>query len=170
MNTDELMKRIERAQARKAGPPKTGGPEKKLKLLIVRIDKKKYAFHADQVKEIVMEARVHFVPFVPFYIRGFINRHGDPHTVFDLRSLFENEKMDSGIFLVSNFGGDQTAVMATDVVEIIKVPESLIYRISSSSENASSYFSGAFNLRGTEIFIIDFSSILDRLGNDLEAV
>ncbi len=170
MNTDELMKRIKQAQARTANLPKTDAPGKTVKFLIIRIDKKKYAFYAEPVREIVMDARIHFVPFVPPYIRGFINRHGDPHTVFDLRCLFENERMDFPIFLVSHFGGDQIAVMATDIVEILKVPVNLVYRISSSTENTNSFFSGALNLRGTEIFILDLSMILSRLEYDLEAV
>ena len=71
------------------------------KLIVFRINKKAYALYASMIREIVLDVPLFYVPFVPSYIRGFINRHGEPYTVFDLNMLFEQNKLDSSTFFYS---------------------------------------------------------------------
>ncbi|MCG8570305.1 MAG: hypothetical protein MJB14_09210, partial [Spirochaetes bacterium] len=46
------------------------------KYLVVAIGEKKYAFFAQNIREIVLDSDIFFVPFVPEYVQGLINRHG----------------------------------------------------------------------------------------------
>ena len=137
-----------------------------LKFLIVQVKDKKYAFYVEQIKEIVTNVPLYFVPFVPPYIRGFINRHGEPYTVFDLNALFEGKKMESSTFLISNFENDQIAFMVTGVIEILKVPENEVHMITSSDENEG-VFLGCVTSHNKEIFILNLPNIKERLENDL---
>ena len=143
--------------------------EKVIKYLIVQINEKKYAFYADQIREIVMNVPLYYVPFVPHYIRGFINRHGEPYTVFDLHALFEKQQLESSTFLISSFNNDQIAFLTTSVIEILKIPESEVHLITSTDE-FDSFFLGALNSKGTEIFILNLQNIIGRLENDLDNV
>lgn len=140
--------------------------EQYVKLLIFHINDKKYAFYADLVSEIINTETIFFVPFIPEYIRGFINCHGEPYTVFDLHSLLEKSVLDSRTFLVINDESDKTAFVISDIVEIIKWPEKDI-NFFTSHDGASVYFSGAINLNGAVIFIVNLNSLLERLKNDL---
>ncbi len=70
------------------------------KYMIVSIKEKKYALYAEEVREIIGGIPIFYVPFTPPYVRGFINRHGEPYTVLDLTVLFERENLDSRNFLI----------------------------------------------------------------------
>lgn len=166
MENKELLTQIE-AEKSKGSAETADHAEKLIKFLIVQIKDKKYAFYADQIKEIVMDAPLYFVPFVPSYIRGFINRHGEPYTAFDLHALFEEELLDSTTFLISNFQNDQIAFLASNVVEILKVPENKLHLLT-STEDQDTFFLGAVSTKGTEIFILNLANIIGRLAHDLE--
>jgi len=124
---------------------------------------------AIKIREIVMNVPLYYVPFVPHYIRGFINRHGEPYTVFDLHALFEKQQLESSTFLISSFNNDQIAFLTTSVIEILKIPESEVHLITSTDE-FDSFFLGALNSKGTEIFILNLQNIIGRLENDLDNV
>ncbi len=141
--------------------------EKLVKFLIVQVKDQTYAFYADQIKEIVMNVALYFVPFVPPFIRGFINRHGEPYTVFDMNALFAKEALDSATFLISNFEGDQIAFLASSVIEILKVPDREVHLITSTDEH-DGFFLGAVTSQGAEIFILNLPNIIGRLEHDLE--
>ena len=166
MDNQELLAHLA-AEKANALIGKSNEIEQMVKFLIVEISEKKYAFYVEQIKEIVMNVPLYFVPFVPSYIRGFINRHGEPYTVFDLNALFENENLDSATFLISNFENDQIAFLASGIVEIIKVPESKVHMITSADEY-NAFFLGAVSSEGSEIFILNLPNIVGRLENDLE--
>ena len=166
MKNTELVAKIEtekRADSKKHALE----DQKVIKFMIVQIKDKRYAFYADQIKEIVMDASLYFVPFVPHYIRGFINRHGEPYTVFDLHALFEQELLDSKTFLISNVEHDQIAFLVSSVIEILKVPENEVHIITSADDH-DSFFVGAVSSKGMEIFILNIPTILERLDHDLE--
>jgi len=170
MKTEDLMKRIEDAQSDEGPDERAASLAETVKLLIVRIGGKKYAFHTDHIREIVRDTRVYFVPFVPPYVKGILNRHGDPYTVFDLNWLFENAALDASIFLISNFADDQIAIAISDVVEILKVAENKIRRIATTPERKDEFFSAVVNMEDADIFVIDLALVLERLENDLESV
>lgn len=139
-----------------------------IKFLVFHIDGKKYALYAEQIREIVMDTPLFYVPFVPPYIRGFINRHGEPHTVFDLHVLFEKETLESATYLILNIEHDQMAFLISDVIEILKVPEGDVHLITSIDE-MDSYFLGSITSGGSEIFILNLNSLVERLDSDINA-
>ncbi len=166
MDNKELLAHIAAEKSvRPNGKPSSA--EKLVKFLIVQVREKRYAFHVEQIKEIVINAPLFFVPFAPSYIRGFINRHGEPFTVFDLNALFEKERLDSATFLISNLENDQIAFLASGIVEIIKVIESEVHLITSPDQH-NDYFLGAISSKGAEIFILNLPSIISKLEHDLE--
>ena len=136
------------------------------KFLVFSIKDQQYAFYAQQVKEIAFESELFFVPFVPTYIRGYINRQGEPHTVFDLRLLFGEEQLESTKFLVMNHANDQMAFMITDILEILKIPKQNIRNLTADS-SLNRYFTGSFTHQAVDIFIINLECILEKLASDL---
>ncbi|MDM8523239.1 chemotaxis protein CheW [Desulfococcaceae bacterium HSG8] len=165
MDNNELLTRI---AAKKTDDPdeKSGDLGKLMKFLIVQVKDKNYAFFVEQIKEIVTDVPLYFVPFVPPYVRGFINRHGEPHTVFDLNALFEGEELESATFLISNFENDQIAFLTSGVTEILKIPENEVHVITSAEENEG-FFLGSVSSKGAEIFILNLPNIVERLEHDI---
>ena len=119
MDTNELLKGISDA-GKNENLNNTDSNETISKLIVFRINQKVYALYANMIREIVLDVPLFYVPFVPSYIRGFINRHGEPYTVFDLNMLFEQQKLDSSTFFILNIEDDQVAFMINDVLEIQK--------------------------------------------------
>jgi purine-binding chemotaxis protein CheW len=115
-----------------------------------------------------MDIPLHYVPFVPPYVRGFINRHGEPHTVIDPNVLFHQEKIESSTYLVLNVRNDQLAYIISDIHEIMKVPEGDVHPIS-TEEQKDGFFIGSLSYGDEEVFIIGLANILQRLEYDLEA-
>ncbi|MFO7849848.1 MAG: chemotaxis protein CheW [Spirochaetia bacterium] len=165
MKNDEILSRIESKER-----PETDVEVKEelfYRYLVFRIGDQKFALAAEEVQEILTHNEIYFVPFVPPYIRGYANRHGQPYTVFDLRMLFENAGIEGNHLLILKSANDQVALLISDVEEIVRVPDSKIYSLTSHDET-SQYFSGAINVNETEIFILGISKILERLEMDIE--
>lgn len=136
------------------------------KFLIFSVNNKKYAAQADEIKEIVISDEIFFVPFVPAYVRGFINRHGQPFTVLDINLIFDNINLNSNKFLILNIPDDQLSILISDVIEILDVPDDMIKHLSSTDES-SRYFQGSITSKDDEILILNITSFLNRLENDL---
>ena len=164
MKNDEIIK-----QLAKTGPGDSRDEVKEIKtkkFLIFQIKEKRYALYAEQIREIIIDVPRFYVPFVPPYIRGFINRHGEPYTIIDINVLFENEILDSSSYLILNIENDQAAILITDVCEIIKIPETEIHNITSRDEHHG-YFSVSISLNNSEIFVLNLQNILDKISDDL---
>ena len=73
VDNDEIIKSLENNLT-----PELSGieSEKILKFVIFKIDNKTYALPGEIVQEIVLDMPIYYLPFVPKYIRGLVNRHG----------------------------------------------------------------------------------------------
>ena len=167
MTENDLVNRIEEHQD-KSNKEKEVQDIRYIKFLVFRIKEKKYAFYASEVREIVLDIPRFYVPFTPPYVRGFINRHGEPYTVIDPNVLFEKEANESSSYLILNMQDDHLACMISDIHEIMKVPENEIHLITAEEEE-DGFFLGAITSEGEDIFIINLQSIVQRLEYDFEA-
>jgi purine-binding chemotaxis protein CheW len=136
------------------------------KFIIVGIMDKRCAIPAAVIREIVIDVPIHFVPFVPPYIRGFVNRHGEPYTVVDLGVLFEQKATEERSFLVLNLPDDQLAFLVSDIHEILKVPESDVFPITEKLED-DRFFEGSVRLGSQDVFIVSVDGIRTRMAGDL---
>ncbi len=168
MDNAELMNELMEVKKQKTQIQEEA-QEEFVKLLVFQINEKKYALYSDDIREIVMELSVFYLPFVPVYITGFINRHGEPYTVVDLNMLFEQKKLSASTFLILNSEDDQIALLISDVVEIKKVNKKNVHLITAQDTNED-YFSGSITSGDeSETLILNIQNILRRLENDIEA-
>ncbi|MFP4363486.1 MAG: chemotaxis protein CheW [Spirochaetia bacterium] len=138
------------------------------KFLVFRLGPKKFALPAEEVREISLGDSIFFVPFVPPYIRGFINRHGEPYTVIDIQVLFENEQLKASTFLILNTEEDQACFLISDVQEILKLSSEYVHTITSVDES-NRFFLKTIQYNDEEIFVLNTTSILERLENDVRS-
>lgn len=139
------------------------------KYMVFSIKGKKYALFAEEVREIIAHSAVFYVPFTPPYIKGFINRHGEPYTVIDLMIMLERENLDSSTFLVLSRDNDQLALLISEVIEIVKQPESELHRIT-SRDTEDDFFIGSISPHGREeIFVLNLDNVLKKLEGDISA-
>ncbi len=167
MNNDELLQLIEAEQHNQETQTKV--ESEKVKFLVFSIFDKRYALEATTVREIVSDVVLYSIPFTPHYVRGLINRHGEPYSVFDLSMLFQGEPVLSNKYAILNQVDDQVAIIITDVLSFTTVAKEDIKEISNSDENTT-FFSGSILFNGRDILIINVQSIINKLIEDLEYV
>ena len=165
MNNDDLLGKLESEQ-NKNQESGIVRDEKIEKFIVFQVAQKKYALYANDIREIILDYPLFFVPFVPPYVRGFINRHGEPYTVLDLNALFEQVKLESAAFMVINREHDQLAFVISEILEIAKLTENDSHLITEDT-GEEGFFLGSISLHGQEIFIVDLETVLERLERDL---
>jgi len=165
MRNEEIIEEIISENAAASG--EHAAVEAPIRFLVFRIADTIFALHAERVREIVLGAEVYFLPFAPPYVRGLINRHGEPNTVLDLNSLFRNALQDSEKFLIIK-DESQTALMIGEVLEIRGVPEGE-FRLTGATDEESRFFFGSFALDDEEVLVLNPEGILEKLKSDLRA-
>lgn len=138
-----------------------------LKFLVFRIGDRKYALPAEQVREIVLDLALFPLPFAPPYVRGLINRLGEPYAALDLRLMFEDQKLEAATYIILSLADDQIALLITDVVEIVRVPEDTVHGIT-SEDTHEGYFVGSITTGEDEVFVVNVRTVAARLRNDAE--
>jgi chemotaxis signal transduction protein len=164
MDNQELLERLHRVKGEEEIQDE---PQEMRKYVVFYVGDAVYALPAEDVREVTFDNVVYYVPFLPPYILGFANRHGQPYTVFDVRLLFKNEKLESGALLVLSIPQDHACLMISDVEEIVKVPLTEVHSITSEDE-ASKFFMESFSQAGKEIFVLNAIRLLERLERDLD--
>ena len=166
MPDSELLARIEAGEpAVKAGNPTA---EKVYhKYVIVDLSGSGYAIPAESVREIVMDVPVHYLPFVPPYIRGLVNRHGEPYTAIDLNVLFRKDAASGELtLLVLNIENDRLALVTSGVREIVRVEETLVFPISENEDEAA-FLMGTVRVGDNDIFIVSIEGVQKKMEADL---
>jgi purine-binding chemotaxis protein CheW len=165
MDNDTLLRRIEESRHDDLKSEEQVD-NRMVKFVIFRVEQKRYALYAEDIREIILGYPLFYVPFVPPYIRGFINRHGEPHTVIDLNVLFEQVQLEASTFLVLNRLGDQLALIISEICEIIKVRETDVHLIAGDTGDED-FFLGSVTIGEREIFIVDLDAVHERQEKDL---
>lgn len=159
----ELLKHRE-----SAGTGEEGRRSKNIvKFLIFLLEERRLAVPADLIREIVLDLPLFYVPFVPAYVRGFINRHGEPYTVIDLRVIFDQKLIESSTYLVLSDGANPAAFLISDVVEIMRVDEEDVHHITAHDEGMQYVTGSITDPEGREILILDISEVFKRLSKDV---
>ncbi len=136
----------------------------KSRFFVFQIEKQLFAFEAHNVREVIIDHEVYYLPFVPDYILGLINRHGSPYTVVDLKMLLENKRFKGNKFIVMNIEDDNLIFIITDILDIIDVADKDLNKIETMEKD---YFLGSFDVENTPVFILDVNYILNRIKNDI---
>ena len=132
--------------------------------LIFSVNERLFAFPSCQVKEILKDAQVFPIPFVPSYIKGILNRYGDPYSVIDIASLVGEKEQNSSLFVVIN-DESHSCLKITDVKEFYSAAKKEI--VGFSENEFSEFFDGALKIEGKEIFIINLQNFFKKVGKDL---
>jgi chemotaxis signal transduction protein len=137
-----------------------------VRFVIFSLEDKKYCLPATLMKEIIIKPEIYYIPFCPKYVKGIINRHGEPFTVIDLRVLFENQEQEEKKIVILNYPDNEVAILITDVLEVIEVGKENMVELSSKTFTEE-FFVNFFSHKGENVFQINMPRVLQRLENDL---
>lgn len=163
MNTDKLVEALEELPD---GEILAGAEEETRRFFIFRVGDSSYALHPESIREIVSDLAIYALPACPPYIPGLVNCHGQPHTVYDLRVLFENERLEAKQFLVINAPGDSVAFACSEVEEIAEIPASALTEFADRDGEAR-FFQSMIVAQDRRIPVLSIPDILGALEADL---
>ncbi len=166
--SEEILSLIKSSSREKNGSKKDS---KKAIWLIFTIGnqadgKNLYAIPADSVKEILRDATVFPLPFVPPYVNGVLNRYGDPYVVIDSAVLEGKEAQDSFLFIVLN-DESHTCLRITDVKDFFTASEKDVVHFTEAE--LSDYYDGTLNINGQEVFVLKVQAIIEKVGKEIAA-
>ena len=125
-----------------------------------------YAIPADSVKEILRDATVFPLPFVPPYVNGVLNRYGDPYVVIDSAVLEGKEAQQSKLFIVLN-DESHTCLRITDVRDFFTASEKDVIHF--SEEELSDYYEGTLKVKNQEVFVLKVQAIIEKVKKEIAA-
>lgn len=125
-----------------------------------------YAIPADSVKEILRDATVFPLPFVPPYVNGVLNRYGDPYVVIDSAVLEGKEAQQSMLFIVLN-DESHTCLRITDVRDFFTASEKDVIHF--SEEELSDYYEGTLKVKNQEVFVLKVQAIIEKVKKEIAA-
>ncbi|MFA6857128.1 MAG: chemotaxis protein CheW [Treponema sp.] len=145
---------------------KSSAPDgKDLTWLIFTAGRDTFALVPEEVREIVRNTEIYPLPFVPPYIKGVLNRHGDPYAVIDVSSFLGHEELSENLFLILNDDND-IAFRISEIREFHTAGEGDIKKIPEVSR--SDYFSGAVSYNSITASVLNVTGITGRIRTDLE--
>ena len=125
-----------------------------------------YAIPAENVKEILRDAEVFPLPFVPPYINGVLNRYGDPYVVIDSAVLEGKKPQTSFLFIVMN-DESHSCLRITDVKDFFTATERDVVHF--AEEALSDYYEGTLNINGKEVMVLKVQAIIEKVGKEIAA-
>ena len=140
--------------------------EKKAIWLIFTIGEKCLAIPAEDVKEILRDATVFPLPFVPPYVDGVLNRYGDPYVVINPATLEGYEAPQSMLFIVLN-DESHSCFRITDVKDFFTATENDVVHFAEAE--LSEFYDGTLNIDGQEVFVLKVQAIIEKVGKEIAA-
>jgi purine-binding chemotaxis protein CheW len=124
-----------------------------------------FALESASVREILRNADIYPLPFVPSYIPGVLNRHGDPYAVIDIALFLGNCPVLQNLFLILNDDNDM-ALRISEIKEFYTAEESCLIKLSDATAGDS--FSGALRYNDISVPVLNIRGITEKIRADLE--
>jgi len=134
--------------------------------LIFSIGNKQYALAAGNVKEILREAQVFPLPFVPDYIKGVVNRYGDPYAVIDPAMLINEQEQNTSLFIVLNDNSNShSCFQISEVKDFFTAGEDSIVHFAQSE--MSDFFEGTLIINNSQVLVLKPEAFLEKVSSEL---
>lgn len=106
------------------------------KYLIFSSDGLMYGIKAEQVKDIITDYAITYVPQVPNYVRGVINLRGQIIPVVDIRLRLGKPERDNFCGIVVDVDGNMVGILVDMVEQMVDVPLDAILPVPTSTSQA----------------------------------
>jgi len=161
-DNDEILAQI----SRPGNQEDPAAAEETEKYVIFDIDGRSFALPGAQVQEIVIDYEIFYLPFMPPYIRGLINRHGEPYTVIDLKILFQQQPLDGKKFIIIRDAYDKLSLLITDILKIVNIKKSSIRPVTAQT-TGSGYFLYTAAIDNADIPVLHIDTVVKKIEIDV---
>jgi chemotaxis signal transduction protein len=130
------------------------------KYIIFTAGTRLYALLADDVQEIMLGSEIHYLPFLPPFVRGLINRLGEPLTVLDLDYLLQGRPLQGKAFIILKPHLSKMALLIDAVQDITRVPATSIRSVAEGSQGQDAYVGGVFARKDGDVILLSLEHII----------
>ena len=138
--TEEVLFAQEQEDAYNEQPPEI----QTNKYLIFSSDGLMYGIKAEQVKDIITDYTITYLPRVPNYVRGVINLRGQIIPVVDIRLRLGKPEHDNFCGIVVDVDGNMVGILVDMVEKMVDVPQRSILPV--PTKNGQAMVSGMCTL------------------------
>lgn len=129
------------------------------KYLIFVSDSLRYGLNAEQVKEIITNYSITYLPRVPHYIRGIVNLRGQIIPIIDIRLRLGKPTQEDNCFIVVEMDNGQIGILVDGVEKMVDIPKDSILPM--PTQNEQKLVSGMCSLPdGGTMLILDCDALL----------
>lgn len=141
--------------------------EQKVKLVIFSLLNDYFAFHGEDIKEILTYHNVYPVPGAPAYIIGIINNRGDIESVISLNRLLgfpDSGKSPKSRIAIASRGAVRSGILVDCIEDVIDVPiKSIKPPLSTLDGQKKDFVSGETIYKGKNVTIFNIGSIFGNM-------
>ncbi|SUW62418.1 Chemotaxis protein CheW [Buttiauxella agrestis] len=107
----------------------TNVDEPQCSLVLFKLAEKKFAFYGSQIKEIMAERPVSWVPGCPPSLEGVINYRGRVESVININQLLDTPATEAGkrTILIGRGQKMQSGILVDKLIDVLEVAESQIH-------------------------------------------
>ena len=167
MDSTEILEGIERSQD--LGGQGTVVASSDTKYIIFTAGAKLYALLADDVQEIMLGSEIHYLPFLPRFVRGLINRLGEPLAVLDLECLLQGQPLQGKAFISLKPHLSKMALLIDAVQDISRVPSLSIRTVSEGSQGQDAFVDGVFSRKDGDVTLLSLPHIIAAVRKAVDA-
>jgi purine-binding chemotaxis protein CheW len=141
--------------------------EEKFKLVIFTLRGDHYAFHGNDIKEILTYEEPNYVPGAPDYIYGIINVRGDIESVINIHKFMgmpDTEPTGQSRIAIAAKDDIRSGILVDTVEDVVDVPASSIKPpISTLNESLREFVTGELDYNSRNITLLDVGNIFSRI-------
>lgn len=135
-------------------------------LILFRLGEQNFALYGQQVKEILADRPVSWLPGCPPMLEGVINNRGRVESVIRLNSLVESDEPEAAakrVILIGRSDTMQSGILVDKLIDVLDVAESQIQCAPDSlSEVMQKIVSGVVNIAESWYAILDLNLVFER--------
>ncbi|MDY0300448.1 MAG: chemotaxis protein CheW [Trichlorobacter sp.] len=132
-----------------------------VKVVIFRLSKNCFAFYGKDVKEIIGQYQLSWVPGLPGYLPGLLNIRGEIESAISLQYLLEGAEAASGgmVVMVAN-EKFRTGVIVDEVCDVTDIPfQSIVLPLTTLQGMTNELVSHGFNHKGEQVLLLDLEKL-----------
>ena len=141
--------------------------EKKAKLMIFSLLEDYYAFHGEDIKEILPLGKITQVPGSHALILGIINVRGDIESVFDIHKCMgipNKANSNQSRVVIAAKEGIRSGILVDSVEDVIDVPDEAIKPpLSNMDASIKDFILGETNYKNKNVTLLDVGKIFKRM-------
>jgi len=140
--------------------------EEKVKIVIVSIGGKAYAFHGCDIKEIISDCDIHPVPSLPDFLPGLINVRGDIESVVNIAFFLGGgrETGDKSLIVMAEKEGFRSGIIIDAVEDVADIPKSALHPpLSTLDGPAREFVEAEIHMDGRTATLLDIGKLAGKV-------